>query len=142
MDSKKLLIGTLVGGIALFLLGYLFYGLLLMNFFTQHSHAPAGADKAMSDIIWWALILGNFVTGALLTYVILKAGNASSIGKAAGIAATVGLLTTLGTDLVRYATANSFDHTALLADVVVFTIMTAITGGIIGAVLGMGKKKP
>ena len=141
MDSKKLLIGTLVGGIALFLLGYLFYGLLLMNFFSQHSHAPAGADKAMSDIIWWALILGNFVTGALLTYVILKAGNVAPIGKAAGIAGTVGFLTALGTDLVRYATANSFDHTALLADVVVFTIMTAITGGIIGAVLGMGKKK-
>ncbi len=141
MDSKKFLIGTLVGGIALFLLGYLFYGKLLMDFFTQHSHAPAGADKAMSDIIWWALILGNFVTGALLTYVLLKAGNVNSVGSAVGIAATIGLLTALGADLVRYATANSFDLTALCADVVVFTIMTAITGGIIGAVLGLGKKK-
>ncbi len=141
MDSKKLLIGTLVGGIAQFLLGYLFYGLLLMNFFTQHSHSPAGADKAMSDIIWWALILGNFASGALLTYVILKAGNVSSVGNAAGIAATVGLLIALGTDLVRYATENSFDLTALCADVVVITIMTAIAGGLIGIVLGIGKKK-
>jgi hypothetical protein len=141
MDSKKFLIGTLVGGIALFFLGYLLYGMLLMNFFTQHSHAPAGADKAMSDLIWWALVLGNFVTGALLTYVILKVGNVNSFGSAAGIAATIGLLMSLGDDLIRYATANSFDLTALFTDVVVFTIMTAIAGGIIGAVLGVGKKK-
>jgi hypothetical protein len=141
MDSKKFLIGTLVGGIVLFFLGYLLYGMLLMNFFTQHSHAPAGADKAMSDLIWWALVLGNFVTGALLTYVILKVGNVNSFGSAAGIAATIGLLMSLGDDLIRYATANSFDLTALFTDVVVFTIMTAIAGGIIGAVLGVGKKK-
>jgi hypothetical protein len=142
MDSKKFLIGTLVGGIALFLLGYLLYGMLLMNFFTQHSHAPAGADKAMSDLVWWALILGNLGTGALLTYVFLKLGNVNSFGSGAGIGAAVGFFSSLGNDLVRYATENGSDLTGVFADIVVFTVMCAIAGGIIVAVLGMGKKKP
>ncbi|HEY4935234.1 MAG TPA: hypothetical protein VII44_01565, partial [Puia sp.] len=66
MDTKKFLIGTLVGGITYFILGYLIYGLALMSFFTQHSVAPSGSMKAMSDIVWWALMLGNLFMGALL----------------------------------------------------------------------------
>jgi hypothetical protein len=141
MDLKKFLIGTLVGGIVLFFLGYLLYGKLLMDFFTQHSHAPAGADRAMSDLVWWALILGNLATGALLTYVLLKLGNVNSFGSGAGISLAVGFFSSLGNDLVRYATENGSDHTAVIVDIVVFSVMCAIAGGIIAAVLGMGKKK-
>lgn len=141
MDSKKFLIGTLVGGVVLFFLGYLLYGLLLMNFFTQHSHAPAGAEKAMSDLVWWALILGNLGTGALLTYVLLKLGNVNSFGSGAGIGAAVGFFSSLGNVLVRYATENVSDLTAVCADIVVFTVMCAVAGGVIVAVTGMGKKK-
>jgi hypothetical protein len=141
MDTKKFLIGTLAGGIVLFFLGYLLFGMLLMNFFTQHSQAPAGSMKAMSDLVWWALILGNLATGALLTYILLKVGNANSFGSGAGIGAAVGFFTALGSDLIRYATSNSSDLTAVFADVVVFTVMCAIAAGIIVAVLGMGKKK-
>ena len=72
MNSPKFLTGTLVGGLALFLLGYLFYGLALASFFTQHSVAPAGSMRSMNDIVWWALILGNIFWGGLLTYVLLK----------------------------------------------------------------------
>ena len=141
MDSKKFLIGTLVGGITLFILGYLIYGLALMSFFTQHSVAPSGSMKAMSDIIWWALILGNLASGALLTYIFLKMGNVNSFGSGAGTGAAIGFFLSLSIDLMNYALQNSFDLTALFADVVIGIVMTAIAGGIIGAVLGMGKKK-
>ncbi|HXB30644.1 MAG TPA: hypothetical protein VNW49_12540 [Puia sp.] len=141
MNSKKFLVGTVVGGIVLFVLGYLFYGMLLLNFFTQHSHAPAGAEKAMSELVWWALILGNLGTGALLTYVLLKLGNVNSFGSGAGIGAAVGFFGALGNDLVRYATENASDITGVLTDVVVFTVMCAIASGVIVAVSGMGKKK-
>jgi hypothetical protein len=43
-------------------------------------------------------------------------------------------------DLVRFATSNSLDLAASLTDVVVATVMTALAGGVIGAVLGMGSK--
>ena len=141
MDSKKFLIGTLAGGITLFLLGYLFYGLALADFFTKHITAAAGTMKSMNDIVWWALILGNLATGALLTYIFLKWGNMGSFGSGASAGAVIGFLMILGVDLVRYSTENWMDRRGAVADVLVFTVMSAIAGGVIGIVLGMGKKK-
>ncbi len=141
MDTKKFLIGSLVGGITYFILGYLIYGLLLNSFFSEHSIAPAGSMKAMADIIWWALVLGNLFMGALLTYIFLKMGSIKSFGSGAGIGAAVGFFLWLSIDLINFGTQNSFTHKALLADVVVGIVMSSITGGIIGAVLGMGKAK-
>ncbi len=141
MDSKKFLIGTLAGGITLFLLGYLFYGMALADFFTKNTIAPTGTMKSMNDIIWWALILGNLATGALLTYIFLKQGNISSFGSGASAGAVIGFLMILGVDLVRYSTENWVGRKGAAADVLVFTVMSAIVGGVIGIVLGMGKKK-
>ena len=133
MNTKKFLLGTLVGGIAFFFLGYLIYGLALASFFTQHTVNTSGAMKSMNDIIWWALILGNLAFGALLTYIFLKMGNVHSFGSGASTGAAVGFFLTLSRDLIRYATENSFDHTALVADIVVGIVMGAVAGGIIAA---------
>jgi hypothetical protein len=59
MDSKKFVMGTLAGGISFFLLGYLFYGLVLNGFFMKHSLAPAGSMRGMSDIVWVVPDLGK-----------------------------------------------------------------------------------
>jgi arginine exporter protein ArgO len=141
MNSKKFLIGTLVGGIAFFFLGYLIYGLALANFFSQHTVAASTSMKPMSEIIWWALILGNLAAGALLTYVFLKLGNINSFSSGAGTAAVIGFFFALSMDLIRFATENTFDLTAMMTDVVVGTVMYAIAGGFIALVLGKGVKQ-
>ncbi len=138
MDTKKFLTGTLVGGIVFFFVGYLFYGMALESFFTEHSSGVG--MRTMEEMVWWALILGNMAQAALLTYIFLKWANISSFGSGASAAATVGFLTALGMNMIRFATTNSFDLTASLTDVGVVTVLTAIGGGAIGAVLGMGKK--
>jgi uncharacterized membrane protein len=142
MNTKKFLTGTLVGGIVFFFLGYLIYGVALTSFFTRHSVAVPGSMKTMSEIVWWALILGNLASGALLTYIFLKLANINSFGSGARTAAAIGFYLTLSVDLIQFATINSADLTSTLTDVVVGTVMTAIAGGAIGAVLGMGNKKP
>jgi hypothetical protein len=139
MNTKKFFIGTLAGGIAFFFLGYLIYGLALYSFFNSHSTAAPGSMKQMSDIVWWALILGNFASGALITYIFLKLGNIGSAGSGAGTGAAIGFFVTLSMDLIRYATSNSFDLTAMIVDVLAGIVMYAIVGGIIGAVIGRGK---
>jgi len=141
MNSQKFVLGTLAGGITFFFLGYLIYGMALSSFYTQHTTAPAGAMKAMSEIVWWALILGNLASGALLTYIFLKMGNVNSFGSGAKTGAGIGFFLSLSMDLVRYATENSFDHTALIVDVLVGVVMAAIAGGVVAAVLGRGAKK-
>jgi uncharacterized membrane protein len=140
MDTKKFLTGTLAGGIAFFFLGYLIYGLALASFFTAHAGAVSGEMKSMEEIVWWALILGNLASGALLTYIFLKWANISSFSSGASAAAAVGFFMSLSMDLVRFATSNSLDLAASLTDVIVGTMMSALAGGVIGAVLGMGSK--
>lgn len=140
MDTKKFLIGTLVGGIAFFFLGYLIYGVALASFFNQHSVAATGSMKTMEEIVWWALIAGNLASGALLTYIFLKWAHVTSFSSGASAAAAIGFFMSLSMDLIRFATSNSFDLAASLTDVVVGTVMAAVAGGAIGAVLGMGSK--
>jgi hypothetical protein len=142
MDIKKFVTGTVVGGIVLFFLGYLIYGLALSGFFTQHSAAVTGSMKTMNEIIWWALILGNLASGALLTYLFLKIGNIHSFASGARTGAAIGFFMALSMDLIRFATENTLDLTGTLTDVVVGTVMTAIAGGAISAVLGKGKIQP
>jgi hypothetical protein len=141
MDIKKFVIGTLVGGIVLFFLGYLIYGMALASFFAQHTAAVSGSMKTMDEILWWALILGNLASGALLTYIFLKIGNINSFGSGAGTGAAIGFIMSISTNFIRFATENIMDHTAMLADIAVGTVMAAIAGGAIGAVLGKGGKK-
>jgi hypothetical protein len=139
MNTKKFFIGTLAGGIAFFFLGYLIYGLALTGFFSRHTTAAPGSMKQMSDIIWWALILGNLASGALLSYIFLKLGNIGSFGSGASTGAAIGLFVALSMDLIRYAVENSFDMTAMIVDVLAGIVMYAIAGGVIGALLGRGK---
>ena len=141
MNAKKFLTGTIAGGITYFILGYLVYGLALAGFFNKHTIATTSSMKAMNDIIWVSLILGNLAMGALLTYVFLKLGTIKSISSGARTAAAIGFFVSLSMDLTRYATENTFDLTAMLTGVVVETVMYAVVGGVIGAVLSMGKKQ-
>jgi hypothetical protein len=141
MNSQKFITGTLAGGIAYFLLGYLVYGLVLASFFGQHSVAPAGSMKAMNEIVWWALILGNIAGGALLTYIFQKIGTINSFGSGASVGAGIGFFMGLSMDLIRYGTENAFDMTAMVVDVIAGVVMTAIAGGVVGIVLGRGAKK-
>lgn len=141
MDTKKFLFGTLAGGIAFFLLGYLFYGLALMSFYSAHAGSATGVAKSMEEMGWGALLLGNFAFGALLTYIFLKWANISSFASGASAGAVIGLLMGLSYDMTSYGTSNIMDLTAALTDVVVSSVMTAIAGGIVGLVLGIGGKK-
>jgi uncharacterized membrane protein len=139
MNTQKFTVGTLVGGIAFFLLGYLFYGALLAGFFKSHAN-PAAPMRAMEDFAWWALILGNFAGGALLTWIFLKMGNVNSFSSGASAGAAIGFFLGLSRDLITYATSNELDLTATITDVIVGTVMTAIVGGIIAVVINRGKK--
>jgi uncharacterized membrane protein len=139
MNFQKFLIGTVVGGVTLFLLGYVFYGAALADFFSKH--VVAGSMKPMNAIVWWALILGNLSLGALLTYIFLKMGNVQSFGTGVRIGAIIGFLMNLGGGLISHATANSLDRAGAIADVLVGTVMTAIASGVIVVILAMGKKK-
>ena len=132
--------GTLAGGITFFLLGYLFYGVLFFSFFEANQGTATGVQRDDMQFVWWALILGNFAFAALLSYIFLKWANIRSFGGGLQAGAVVGLLVGLSWDLTLYGTSNMMTLAGALVDVAVFTVMGAITGGVVGLVLGMGKE--
>lgn len=137
MDIKKLFIGGIVGGVAFFLLGYLIYGILLMDFMTNHP-GEAG-DFGRAEPLFMYLIIGNLAQGFLLSYVFLKS-NVRSMAGGFVTGGVVGLLVTVAIDCIMYATTTIGSKTAMAADVVAATVMTALAGAVIGMVLGMGKR--
>lgn len=134
MDTKKFIIGTLVGGVAFFLLGFVVYAVLLEGFFTANAGSATGVNRT-DDMVWWALILGNLSAAALLTYIFLKWAHISTFSSGLRAGAVIGFFINVSWDFVMYGTSNLMNLSATLVDILAWTVVIAIVGGIIGAVL-------
>lgn len=133
----KILRGTIFGGIAFFLLGWLIWGVLLMDFsmnnFDQSIYLPE------EEMIWWALILANLFTALMLTLV-MNWANVRTLLDGLKIGAIIGALYALSIDLAYYSmTTVILTASAIIVDTVAYTLLMGITGLII--VLGWGKNK-
>ena len=139
MKTNKIIIGGLVGGVVFFLLGWIIYGMVLMSFLMENQNQCA--MRTMEDMIWWSLILSN-IMWALAYAVIFSWSNIT--GFAAGLKAglIIGLLISTSVDLGFYSFTTIYNNlTAIAADVIASTVMSAIGGGVIAWVMGMGKKE-
>lgn len=138
MKISKLLIAGIGGGVAFFLLGWLLYGMLLMGFFEKNT--LVNAMRPEGEMVWWALILGNLVMGIFLAYVFMRwAGIKTLMGGLIG-GATIGAFLGVSMNLTYFGTSAMMTMSGHIADMVVYTIMLAITGGVVGWLLGMGKE--
>jgi hypothetical protein len=134
MDTKRLLTGTVVGGVVAFVTAYLLWGLLLASFF-EGQMASAGLTREAP--VLWADAVGTLSIALLVTLVIGWTGGSSMMdGLKTG--ALVGFLFWLGADLIFYANFNFSTLTGALADSVVELIHWGIAGAAIAAVNGGG----
>ena len=134
--NMKILRGTVFGGITFFVLGWLIYGLLLMDFMSANS--DTSIIRPESEMIWWAMILSNLIM-ALVVTLILNWSGASKPVDAIKIGALIGFLICLGIDFSMYSMTTMYNMTAIIVDAIVTTIMVGITGAVI--VLTWGKSK-
>jgi len=131
----KILRGTVFGGIAFFLLGWLVWGILLMDFsmnnYDQSIYLPE------DEMIWWAMIVSNLALSLLLT-LILHWSKASKPLDGLKIGAIIGILFALSVDLGYYSmTTVILNLSAIVVDTLAYALVTAITGLLI--VLTWGK---
>jgi VanZ family protein len=132
MNTGKFVVGGLIGGVLFFLLGWLIYGMLLMDFMNQHmSAAAAGVMRPEAEWPWWAMIAGNFGLGFLLSFVINKS-NVASVSNGAVTGAVVMFLMSFSVNLMMYAQMNLSDLTSIAVDMIV----SAVIGAVVGSVLG------
>ena len=133
MTTQKLLLGTIVGWVVLFFLGYLIFGILLADFFRANAGTATGVEKMPFDLV--AIGIGQLAAAAGLAFILRSAG-VRSIGQGATIAGIVGLLFFLGVDLTMFGTSNTSTLKVALVDPVLGGILYAIAGGAIAAVAG------
>jgi len=125
----KILRGTVFGGIAYFLLGWLVWGILLMDFYSASMNQCA--NRTDGQMVWWAIILSNLVMALLLT-LILHWAKAKTILDGLKFGALFGLL--YGSALAfsfwsmstMYLTAG-----AMVTDIVVTVAVMAVIGLVI-----------
>jgi len=133
MDIKKLFIGGIVGGILFFLLGWLIYGTLLMDFMKANPGMVSGFDRAQPDMVY--LVIGNLLSGFLMTYIFAKANVNTFVG---GLitGAVIGLLMAASYDCMNYALTTLMSKKMIIADVLAAAVLSGIVGAFIGLIMG------
>jgi hypothetical protein len=140
MNTQKFLVSGIVGGIVSFFAGYLIYGVLLSDFFMKNVGSATGVAKAMADMVWWALILGNLCWGLLYSYILNRSG-VNTAGGGASMGFVLGLLSTAAVDLVMYGVNNVMNQTGTFTDIACGAVMGVLVGAAVGLTNGMGAKK-
>ena len=134
MNITKLLVGTIAGGIVFFLLGWLVYGQLLASFM-YHNTGKAGHIINRKDMEFLYLVIGNLLSGLLLAYIFLK-GNVNTLAAGLVTGGIVGFLMAASVDSVIYGTSFVLSKKAMVADVLAYTVISAVAGAVIAAVSG------
>ncbi len=138
MNTNKILLGGIAGGVAMFFLGWLIYGIVLADFMAANGNQCA--SRPMEEFVWWAMILSNLTAGILFA-VIISWSNTSGALAGAKIGAVVGLLFGISIDASFFAMSTMFAGViAMLVDVIAYTVMSSLGAGVVGLVMGMGKK--
>ena len=136
MNTKKFFLSGIAGGVAFFLLGYLFFGTLFSDFFSKNAGTATGVAKQMDQFVWWSLVLGNLLFGFMLSYVAVKA-KIRTLGAGLVAGAILGVLFTASYDFTTYATSNLMTMQGVWADIIIIGVMSAIAGAVVGLVSGM-----
>jgi hypothetical protein len=136
----RVLAATVAGGITYFILGFVIFGVLLDD--TVMKPNLNTYPGLMKDIpVWAPLILANLILAFLFAYIF---DNWASIRTFAGglkAGAIIAFLQALGFQLMFLAFMNlAKNYIPPVVDIIASTVMGAITGGVVGLVLGMMNK--
>lgn len=135
----KLILSTIVGGIVLFILGWVFYVLAFGSFITENF---GKIMRSPDDYKLWAIVVAQFLQALFLAWIYpkgYKGGSPAKEGFMFGIA--IGLLTSV--PYVFYIWAQyPVKWQAAVVDGIIMLVMTIITGLVIGLIYGrIGVKK-
>lgn len=139
MNTNKVLLAALVGGVVYFLLGWVVYGMLLMDTYKSFAGSATGVNKGDTDMVLWAIFVGNVIWALLFAVIFDRWAKISTLQAGAVAGAWMSFLFSLSFNLLSYGTTNIMTFTGVLVDPIVSAVMGAIVGGIIGWVLGYGK---
>ena len=133
MDIKRFIIGTVVGGIALYILGYVIWNMLFADFFAANAGSATGVEKDPQVV--WAITLGTLSYAALVTLAIGTRAGSATIVEGLKTGAIVGVLLWFTVDFIFYGIFNISNLTLTIVDPLLELIRAGIGGAVIAAVL-------
>ena len=132
MDAKQLTTGTVVGGITMFVLGFLIFQQAFGDFYASNAGSAAGV--ARDEVIWLANVAGAFFLAALVTLTVGWSG-ASSAGAGFKVGGTVGFLVWGGVQLLFYSGTHLSNFTIVIVDPLLEIVRTGAVGAVVAITL-------
>lgn len=134
MDIKRVAIGTVVGGIILFAVGYLIFDVAFGAFYAANTGSATGVERDPQLV--WAVVLGTLSYAALVTLGIGTRSGSSTVGAGVKVGAIVGFLLWFTVDFILYGITNIENLTQTVVDPLLELVRGGIGGGAIAVVLG------
>lgn len=134
----KLFLAAIAGAVVSFLLGWLIYGLLLMDFFQANTIVYEGLFTEMPNM--FLLILSNLLMSFFIAFIFQRWAGFTTFIKGLCGGAFIGFFVAAAIDLSLFSMMNLYTPAYVIVDIVLYTIMTGIIGGVIAMILGSGKK--
>ena len=125
MNVKNFIIGGIVGGIANFLLGWLFYGTLFADSF------GGGNPENMPFIALGCMTFGFFVS-----FIFNQWAQISTAITGAKAGAIIGFFIGLHGNFFMNSTNPTPDYKLIALDMVIMIVMSAVVGALVGLVNG------
>jgi hypothetical protein len=135
MDAKRFLVGTLVGGIVLYVLGIIIFVKLFGSYYAGNAGTATGVDR--DQPLQWAIVVGSLAYAALITYAIGNRDGVMSIARGATIGAIVGFLLWMTADFIEYGASNVANLTRTVVD----PLLEVIHGGLGGAAIAAALRR-
>lgn len=139
MNTKQLLLGTLLGGVLFFFLGWLLFGILLES--VLQPNCNTSISLPMEEMRFGPLILSNLIWGLLLT-LSLQWNQQKGLMGGLKTGAVIGLLVSAAMDLSLYSMTTYFNGLkGVVMDVMANTLLYALAGSLLGLILFKAPKE-
>ena len=138
MDAKRIVTGALVGGVAMYLLGYLIFVLAFGGFYAANVGSATGVDRDVP--LQWAIALGTLALATLVTLAVDSRPGTASMAQGFVTGGVVGFLVWMGANFIIYGATNVQTLTRTIVDPLLEFVRTGVAGAIIAAVLARGAK--
>ena len=137
--NTRLILATLARGILYFFLGWLFYGVLLMDFYNANTVHYEGLMKEMPNLYLFAI--GNLITAFLFSWIFQRWAGFRTLLKGLNGGLFLSFFIVLPFDLFFLGAWNLYSIKYIVVDIVTSTVLGGIIGGVIGWILGFRLKE-
>lgn len=129
MDARRFAVGTVAGGVTLYVTGDLIFSVALGAFYRVNAGSATGVDR--SPALRWSMFPASLAYAALIAYASANRPDASSAAGGATVGAIVGVLLWSTADFTFYGSTNIANLTRTVLD----PLLEIVHGGIWGAVI-------